>query len=87
MWSRGFVKITSPTPFCTFITPMFPPALRAQLLLVIIYVAAVSAAPPTNPLPEGPFAIASRPGSRPTSSGGSVSCVSGYTMNLRTNGF
>ena len=63
----------------------FPPPFRDPLALLIAYVAVVSAASPTNGLPESEFSIASPLGPLPTFSGGSVNRVSGYTMNFQTD--
>ena len=62
----------------------FPP-LHAYLTLLIAYVAAVFAAPSVDATPESSLATASPPGSRPTSSGGSVNLVPGCMMDLLAN--
>ena len=64
---------------------MFLPPLRAHLVLLVVYVANISAAPPINVPPDSSFAITSTPG--PTFSGGSVNDTPGYTTNLRANAF
>ena len=54
---------------------MFPPPLRAHFVLLIVYVANISAAPPLNVPPESSFATTST--LSPTFSSGLVSRVSG----------
>ena len=64
---------------------MFPPPFYTRLALLIVYVAAVSAAPRINAPDGSSFAITSPPDSPPTFGGSSVNRVPGYTMTLRAN--